>query len=85
MQAARQRGCFVELNAQPSRLDLCDAHCKLAKEMGVKVAVCSDAHRDTDLDLMELGIDQARRGWLERSDVVNTRGLKRLRRLLRRR
>lgn len=85
MQAARQRGCFVELNAQPSRLDLCDAHCKLAKEMGVKVAVCSDAHRDTDLDLMELGIDQARRGWLERSDVVNTCGLKSLRRLLRRR
>ena len=82
MQAAKERGCFLELNAQPSRLDLADTYCKLAKETGVKLAISTDAHRDTDLDFMGLGISQARRGWLERDDVVNTRSLKSLRRLL---
>lgn len=85
MQAAKERGCYLELNAQPSRLDLSDAYCKLAKETGVKLAISTDAHRDTDLHFMGLGISQARRGWLERADVVNTRSLKSLRRLLRRR
>ncbi len=82
MQAARERGCFLEVNAQPQRLDLSDTLCMLAKEIGVKVAVSTDAHRATDLDFMELGIHQARRGWLERTDVINTRSLGSLRRLL---
>jgi len=84
IEAAGERGCFLELNAQPSRLDLSDNNCKLAKEMGVKVAVSTDAHRGTDLEFMRLGIYQARRGWLERHDVLNTRSLAQLRRLLRR-
>jgi DNA polymerase (family 10) len=73
MEAARERGCVLELNAHPSRLDLDDVHCKMAKEMGVRVAVSTDAHRASDLDLMRFGIDQARRGWLEKDDVINTR------------
>lgn len=84
MQAAKERGCFLELNAQPSRLDLRDTYCKLAKETGVRLAISTDAHRETDLDFMGLGISQARRGWLERADVVNSRSLKGLRRLLKR-
>ena len=84
MEAARERGCFLELNAQPSRLDLSDTYCKLAKESGVKLAVSTDAHRGADLNLMELGITQARRGWLEKDDVVNTRKWKDLRKLLKR-
>jgi DNA polymerase (family 10) len=83
LEAARERGCIMELNAQPERLDLDDRACRLAKELGVKVAIATDAHRADDLDLMRFGIDQARRGWLEPDDVVNTRPLKPLLKLLR--
>ena len=83
LEGARERGRIMELNAQPDRLDLDDRACRLAKEIGVKVAIATDAHRAADLDLMRFGVDQARRGWLERTDVVNTRPLAELRRLLR--
>ncbi len=83
--AAKERGCVLEINAQPDRLDLDDAACKMAKEMGVKLAVSTDAHAPSDLGFMTFGIDQARRGWLEPDDVINTRPLAALRKLLRRR
>jgi len=83
LEAARERGQVLELNAQPDRLDLDDRGCRLAKEMGVKVAISTDAHRAADLDFMRFGIDQARRGWLESGDVVNTLPLAELRRVLR--
>jgi DNA polymerase (family 10) len=85
MKAAQERGCFLELNAHPDRLDLTDRDCKMAKEIGVKVAVSTDAHSITDLDYMRFGIFQARRGWLEPDDVINTRTLKQLKKLLKRR
>jgi DNA polymerase (family 10) len=84
MDAARERGCFLELNAHPDRLDLRDTHCKMAKEMGVKIAIVTDAHRTDGLDLMRFGIGQARRGWLESEDVLNTRDWKELKKLLER-
>ncbi|MCX7591636.1 MAG: DNA polymerase/3'-5' exonuclease PolX [Kiritimatiellae bacterium] len=84
LQAAKERGCFMELNAHPIRLDLNDVHCRMAKEIGVKVAISTDAHSITDLDHMRFGVDQARRGWLEPEDIVNTRSWEELRRLLRR-
>ena len=84
MKAARERGCFLELNAQPSRLDLSDIHCRMAKKLGLKLAISTDAHTAETLDYMRFGIDQARRGWLEPDDVLNTRGLKELLRLLKR-
>lgn len=84
VQGAKERGCFLELNAQPSRLDLSDVHCRLARESGAKVAVSSEAQHESHLDYMRLGIFQARRGWLEKGDVANTRSLAQLRRLLRR-
>jgi len=80
---ARQRGCFLELNAQPQRLDLDEYHCRLAKEEGVLLSIASDAHRMADFALLDYGIGQARRGWLERDDVLNTRNLAQLRKLLR--
>jgi len=83
LEAARDRGRIMELNAQPERLDLDDRGCRLARELGVKVAISTDAHRVADLDLMRFGVDQARRGWLEPDDVVNTRPLAELRHLLR--
>ncbi|MDK9703092.1 MAG: DNA polymerase/3'-5' exonuclease PolX [Sulfuritalea sp.] len=79
---ARQRGCFLELNAHPERLDLLDSHCMMAKEEGVLVAINSDAHSRDDFVHLRLGIGQARRGWLEAADVLNTRPLPELRRLL---
>jgi len=82
--AARERGCVLELNAQPERLDLTDEHCKMAKDQGVKLAISTDAHSTATLDYMRFGIDQARRGWLEAKDVVNTRGMGELRKLWRR-
>ncbi len=84
LEAAKERGCCVELDGQPSRLDLPDNYCKLAKEMGVPVAISSDAHSAAQLDYLRYGIDQARRGWLERGDVVNARSLTQLRKLLKR-
>lgn len=81
---ARQRGCFLELNAHPERLDLLDIHCRMAKAEGVLIAVNSDAHSAGDFANLRFGIGQARRGWLERKDVLNTRPLSELRPLLRR-
>ena len=78
IRAARARGCFLELNAHPERLDLLDAHCQLAKEEGVLVAISSDAHSLQDFDNLYYGVGQARRGWLEKGDVLNTRSLKEL-------
>lgn len=80
---AKQRGCFLELNAQPQRLDLNEQYCRLAKAQGVLLSIASDAHRSSDFDLLEYGIGQARRGWLESADVLNTRRLPQLLRLLR--
>lgn len=84
IRAARTRGCFLELNAHPERLDLLDIHCQMARDEGVLVAISSDAHSTQDFDNLVYGIGQARRGWLEKKDVLNTRSLKLLRPLLRR-
>ncbi len=85
LKAARERGCMIEINAQPDRLDLPDIHCKTGKEIGVKFAISTDAHRISDLGLMRFGVSQARRGWLEPQDVVNTRSWPELQELLKRR
>jgi DNA polymerase (family 10) len=84
MAAAKERGCILELNAHPMRLDLTDAHCKLAKEIGLNIAISTDAHAMGDLGHMRFGILQARRGWLEAGNVVNTRGLEGLKKLIKR-
>ncbi len=82
VKAAQRNGRILEVNAHPERLDLHDIHCKMAKDMGVKVAVSTDTHRLGDLDYMRFGVGQARRGWLEADDVVNTRSVTELRKLL---
>ena len=79
---ARERGCFLELNAHPERLDLLDTHCQRARDEGVLVSINSDAHSSADFDNLRFGVGQARRGWLEKSDVLNTRPLTALRKLL---
>ncbi len=79
---AGERGCFIELNAQPDRLDLLDIYCHIAKDEGVLISVNSDGHSTDDFGNLKYGIGQARRGWLEKADVLNTRPLDKLRKLL---
>ena len=82
--AARERRCIVELNAHPDRLDLNDEACKLAKDLGVRIAISTDAHSTADLEFMRFGINQARRGWLEARDVINCLPLKDLKQVFKR-
>lgn len=79
---AGRRGCFLELNAHPDRLDLLDIYCQMAKEEGVLISVDSDAHSTFEFENLRFGIGQARRGWLERQNVLNTRPLGELRTLI---
>ena len=79
---AKDRGCFLEINAHPSRLDLDDVHARAAKEAGVLIAISSDAHSTVGLANIRFGVDQARRGWLEPKDVLNTRSWPELKILL---
>ena len=81
---ARNRGCFLELNAHPERLDLLDTYCQMAKEEGVLISINSDAHSKYDFANLRFGIGQARRGWLEKQNVLNTRSLSVLRTLIQR-
>ena len=74
-QAASEHGTFLELNANPARLDLHDAHCASAKNHGIPIAISSDAHSVQGLDVLRFGILQARRAGLTKHDVVNTRAL----------
>ncbi len=72
LQAARDLDVAVEINANPNRLDLNDVHAHRAKELGVKVSINTDAHSVQRLDHMSYGVDQARRAWLNKEDVLNT-------------
>lgn len=83
--AAAEHGCCLELNGDPDRLDLGDIHAHAAKASGVRLAISSDAHAIGGLGNMRFGVDQARRGWLEAGNVINTRPIAELRKLLKRR
>jgi len=82
LEAAAELSVAVELNANPRRLDLNEAHVHRAKELGVPVVISTDAHSPAGLDDMRFGVDQARRAWLEPKDVLNTRSAKQLRKWL---
>ncbi len=84
LKAIAQRGCYVEANSQPARLDLADHGCRLAKADGVLLSIASDAHSPADLANLSFGVTQARRAWLEPADVLNTRSLEALLPLLKR-
>jgi DNA polymerase (family 10) len=84
MNAAKERQCYLEVNAQPDRLDLSDKYIRMAKEIGVKLAISTDAHTIDDLDFMKYGVAQARRGWLEKEDVLNSYKWQQLKKLLKR-
>lgn len=84
IKAVKERGSYLELNSQPMRMDMHDVHCRNAKEEGVLISINSDSHCPAQFDYLKNGINQARRGWLERKDVINTRSLRELRKHLKR-
>jgi len=71
LDAARRRGVAMECNAAPDRLDLKDAYLRMAKDRGVRVVISTDAHSIKHLELMRYGVQTARRGWIEKKDVLN--------------
>jgi DNA polymerase (family 10) len=72
LDAAKKHGVAMETNAYPDRLDLKDVHLRMAKERGVKVVISTDSHNTLNLNYMKYGVETARRGWLEKRDVINT-------------
>jgi DNA polymerase (family 10) len=72
LDAARKYGVVMECNASPERLDLKDTHLRMARDRGVKIVISTDAHTTRGLSEMRYGVQMARRGWLEKKDVINT-------------
>ena len=84
LEQAVRAGCALEINGQPSRLDLPDTHIRHAQSLGARFVLSTDAHSLTDLGNMAYALDQARRGWLEAKDILNTLPLDQLLASLRR-
>lgn len=84
IQAAKKNNKLLELNAYPNRLDLYDVYCRKAKELGVKICIGTDSHSIDQLGNMSFGVDTARRGWLEKKDILNTMTLEKLMKYLNR-
>jgi DNA polymerase (family 10) len=82
--AAARHGVAMEVNCQVDRLDLSDAHARLARERGVRLVISTDAHSVNALGNLRWGVQMARRAWVGPEDVLNTRGLDELRPMLRR-
>ena len=85
LKAAAKHGKMIEINAHPLRLDLDWTYVKRAKAMGIPLVINPDAHSEADLALYQYGDHVARRGWLEKADVFNTRPLKEVMKELERR
>ena len=81
--AAKQHGTLMELNANPARLDLNEIHLAAAKRLGIPIVISTDAHSTDGMNVMPMGIKQARRGGLTRDDVANTRPWDEMKQLLR--
>lgn len=75
--AAARQGVAMECNAYPERLDLKDVHLRMAKQRGVKIVISTDSHSTAHLPFMKYGVQTARRGWIEKSDVLNALPLER--------
>jgi len=83
LRAAKQFNVVLEINSYPERLDLNDVNIKKAREMGIRMAINTDAHHKDQLRYMEFGIYQARRGWAEKKDIINTKTFKQLKNFFR--
>ncbi len=72
LKVAKETGTVLEINSSPDRLDLKDTNIRKAKQVGVKMIINTDSHQKEQMDQMEYGISQARRGWAEKEDIINT-------------
>lgn len=72
LRVAKETGTAIEINAYPLRLDLNDTHIRIAREMGIRFVISTDTHVTTQFAFMKYGVATARRGWLEKTDVLNT-------------
>ncbi len=77
-EGAKEYNVILEINSFPERLDLNDQNIRKAKELGIKMAINTDAHHKDQLRFAELGIAQARRGWAEKEDIINAQSLEKL-------
>jgi DNA polymerase (family 10) len=84
IEKALETGTFLEINSQPDRLDLRDVHARAAGEAGLKLAISSDSHEVRALEFVELGVAQARRAWLTKDQVLNTRSWREIEKLRKR-
>jgi DNA polymerase (family X) len=78
LEVAKETGTILEINSSPYRLDLNGFHVRIAKTKGVKMVINTDSHQKEQLGLMEYGIWQARKGWAEKSDIINTNSVEKL-------
>jgi DNA polymerase (family 10) len=78
LKVAKETGTILEINSYPERLDLNSRNSRRAKEAGVKMIINTDSHQKDQLPFVEYGISQARRGWAEKEDVINTQPLEKL-------
>ncbi len=81
---ALNNDCYLEINSNPDRIDLKDKYIRQAREAGLKLAITTDAHSIGNLDYIQYGVGQARRGWMGKNDIINTRSWKDLERMLKR-
>ena len=84
VESARRTDTFLEINGYPKRLDLNDVYCRSAKERGVPLGIGTDAHILDQMEYVDLGLSVARRGWLEKENVLNTLSFNELMTYLRR-
>lgn len=78
LKVAKETGTILEINSYPERLDLNDQNIRRAKTAGVKMVINTDSHRKDQLRFIEFGVAQARRGWAEKEDIINTQPLEKL-------
>ena len=81
-ETAKERGVFLEINGQPSRMDLSDVHIHAAREIGCSFVISSDAHAKEQLEYVKYGVINARRGWLEKRHVLNTRTVEQIEKMM---
>jgi len=78
MEVAKKTGTILEINSQPKRLDLNGFNVRRVKAKGIKMIINTDSHQVSHLNLMEYGIGQARKGWADKSDIINTLSVEKL-------
>ncbi len=84
MKEAANNGCFLEINSNPDRIDLMDKYIRKARDIGLKLAVSTDSHTTGNFEYIKYGVAQARRGWMSKDDIINTRSWTALKKLLKR-